>query len=202
MICGVARIKRLKDIRRLRRSKGDRAPARGAPPGRRGAGRRSRPGDGPGDPRASRLAGQGGSCSARHPGIEPLEVAAELLDGAHRRRLAARPPRRRPPPPPRRRGPAGRPGRPLPLSGGPAGPRQPRRPRPRRRGRRRRRHSPSPRARVHPNHPRALRASAGSLLRLPVAVGVEAERPRPPPRPGRAALGRPGPPRRRPASID
>lgn len=25
---------------------------------------------------------------------------------------------------------------------------------------------------VHPNHPRALRASAGSLLRLPVAVGV------------------------------
>ena len=27
---------------------------------------------------------------------------------------------------------------------------------------------------VHPNHPRALRASAGSLLRLPVAVGVEA----------------------------
>lgn len=26
---------------------------------------------------------------------------------------------------------------------------------------------------VHPNHPRALRASAGSLLRLPVAVGVE-----------------------------
>jgi TrmH family RNA methyltransferase len=28
---------------------------------------------------------------------------------------------------------------------------------------------------VHPNHPRALRASAGSLLRLPVAVGAEAE---------------------------
>ena len=28
---------------------------------------------------------------------------------------------------------------------------------------------------VHPNHPRALRASAGSLLRLPVAVGVELE---------------------------
>lgn len=28
---------------------------------------------------------------------------------------------------------------------------------------------------VHPNHPRALRASAGSLLRLPVAVGVEAD---------------------------
>ena len=27
---------------------------------------------------------------------------------------------------------------------------------------------------AHPNHPRALRASAGSLLRLPVAVGVEA----------------------------
>ena len=27
---------------------------------------------------------------------------------------------------------------------------------------------------VHPNHPRALRASAGSLLRLPVAVGVTA----------------------------
>lgn len=27
---------------------------------------------------------------------------------------------------------------------------------------------------VHPNHPRALRASAGSLLRLPVAVGVDA----------------------------
>jgi TrmH family RNA methyltransferase len=27
---------------------------------------------------------------------------------------------------------------------------------------------------VHPNHPRALRASAGSLLRLPVAVAVEA----------------------------
>jgi TrmH family RNA methyltransferase len=27
---------------------------------------------------------------------------------------------------------------------------------------------------VHPNHPRALRASAGSLLRLPVAVGAEA----------------------------
>jgi TrmH family RNA methyltransferase len=27
---------------------------------------------------------------------------------------------------------------------------------------------------VHPNHPRALRASAGSLLRLPVATGVEA----------------------------
>jgi TrmH family RNA methyltransferase len=26
---------------------------------------------------------------------------------------------------------------------------------------------------VHPNHPRALRASAGSLLRLPVGVGVE-----------------------------
>jgi RNA methyltransferase, TrmH family len=26
---------------------------------------------------------------------------------------------------------------------------------------------------VHPNHPRALRASAGSLLRLPVAVGVD-----------------------------
>ena len=26
---------------------------------------------------------------------------------------------------------------------------------------------------VHPNHPRALRASAGSLLRLPIAVGVE-----------------------------
>jgi TrmH family RNA methyltransferase len=26
---------------------------------------------------------------------------------------------------------------------------------------------------VHPNHPRALRASAGSLLRLPVAIGVE-----------------------------
>lgn len=26
---------------------------------------------------------------------------------------------------------------------------------------------------VHPNHPRALRGSAGSLLRLPVAVGVE-----------------------------
>ncbi|HEX2643979.1 MAG TPA: RNA methyltransferase [Thermoanaerobaculia bacterium] len=26
---------------------------------------------------------------------------------------------------------------------------------------------------VHPNHPRALRASAGSLLRIPVAVGVE-----------------------------
>lgn len=26
---------------------------------------------------------------------------------------------------------------------------------------------------VHPNHPRALRASAGSLLRLPVAVGAE-----------------------------
>lgn len=26
---------------------------------------------------------------------------------------------------------------------------------------------------VHPNHPRALRASAGSLLRLPTAVGVE-----------------------------
>jgi TrmH family RNA methyltransferase len=26
---------------------------------------------------------------------------------------------------------------------------------------------------AHPNHPRALRASAGSLLRLPVAVGVE-----------------------------
>ena len=31
---------------------------------------------------------------------------------------------------------------------------------------------------VHPNHPRALRASAGSLLRLPVAVGVEPGRPR------------------------
>ncbi len=28
---------------------------------------------------------------------------------------------------------------------------------------------------VHPNHPRALRASAGSLLRLPVAIGVSAE---------------------------
>jgi len=28
---------------------------------------------------------------------------------------------------------------------------------------------------VHPNHPRALRGSAGSLLRLPVAVGVEPE---------------------------
>lgn len=28
---------------------------------------------------------------------------------------------------------------------------------------------------AHPNHPRALRGSAGSLLRLPVAVGVEAE---------------------------
>jgi TrmH family RNA methyltransferase len=28
-------------------------------------------------------------------------------------------------------------------------------------------------ATAHPNHPRALRASAGSLLRLPVAVGVE-----------------------------
>lgn len=28
---------------------------------------------------------------------------------------------------------------------------------------------------VHPNHPRALRASAGSLLRLPIAVGVEPE---------------------------
>ena len=27
---------------------------------------------------------------------------------------------------------------------------------------------------AHPNHPRALRASAGSLLRLPVAVGAEA----------------------------
>ncbi len=26
---------------------------------------------------------------------------------------------------------------------------------------------------VHPNHPRALRASAGSLLRLPVAVAVD-----------------------------
>lgn len=26
---------------------------------------------------------------------------------------------------------------------------------------------------VHPNHPRALRASAGSLLRLPVAIGAE-----------------------------
>ena len=26
---------------------------------------------------------------------------------------------------------------------------------------------------VHPNHPRALRASAGSLLRLPVAIGVK-----------------------------
>lgn len=28
---------------------------------------------------------------------------------------------------------------------------------------------------VHPNHPRAIRASAGSLLRLPVAVGAEPE---------------------------
>jgi TrmH family RNA methyltransferase len=28
---------------------------------------------------------------------------------------------------------------------------------------------------AHPNHPRALRASAGSLLRLPVAVGAEPE---------------------------
>lgn len=28
---------------------------------------------------------------------------------------------------------------------------------------------------VHPNHPRALRGSAGSLLRLPAAVGVDAE---------------------------
>lgn len=28
---------------------------------------------------------------------------------------------------------------------------------------------------AHPNHPRALRGSAGSLLRLPVAVGVEPE---------------------------
>lgn len=28
---------------------------------------------------------------------------------------------------------------------------------------------------VHPNHPRALRASAGSLLRLPVAVGAAAD---------------------------
>jgi TrmH family RNA methyltransferase len=28
---------------------------------------------------------------------------------------------------------------------------------------------------VHPNHPRALRASAGSLLRFPVAVGAEPE---------------------------
>lgn len=28
---------------------------------------------------------------------------------------------------------------------------------------------------AHPNHPRALRGSAGSLLRLPAAVGVEAE---------------------------
>jgi TrmH family RNA methyltransferase len=28
---------------------------------------------------------------------------------------------------------------------------------------------------VHPNHPRALRASAGSLLRLPVAVGAEVD---------------------------
>jgi len=28
---------------------------------------------------------------------------------------------------------------------------------------------------AHPNHPRALRASAGSLLRLPLAVGVAAE---------------------------
>jgi TrmH family RNA methyltransferase len=28
---------------------------------------------------------------------------------------------------------------------------------------------------AHPNHPRALRASAGSLLRLPVAVGASAE---------------------------
>ena len=28
---------------------------------------------------------------------------------------------------------------------------------------------------AHPNHPRALRASAGSLLRLPVAVAVEAD---------------------------
>ncbi len=28
---------------------------------------------------------------------------------------------------------------------------------------------------AHPNHPRALRASAGSLLRLPVAVGVSVE---------------------------
>ena len=30
---------------------------------------------------------------------------------------------------------------------------------------------------AHPNHPRALRASAGSLLRLPVATGVEVESP-------------------------
>lgn len=29
---------------------------------------------------------------------------------------------------------------------------------------------------VHPNHPKALRASAGSLLRLPVAVGIEPQR--------------------------
>ncbi len=28
---------------------------------------------------------------------------------------------------------------------------------------------------VHPNHPRALRASAGSLLRIPIAVGVGAD---------------------------
>lgn len=51
---------------------------------------------------------------------------------------------------------------------------------------------------VHPNHPRALRASAGSLLRLPVATGVDAEeldrhlRPPEPPRltgaPGSRAL--------------
>ena len=34
---------------------------------------------------------------------------------------------------------------------------------------------------VHPNHPRALRGSAGSLLRLPVAVGVSPHRPRRPP---------------------
>lgn len=30
---------------------------------------------------------------------------------------------------------------------------------------------------AHPNHPRALRASAGSLLRLPVAVGAEVDAP-------------------------
>jgi TrmH family RNA methyltransferase len=53
---------------------------------------------------------------------------------------------------------------------------------------------------VHPNHPRALRASAGSLLRLPVATGVDAEEldrhlhpPEPAGRPGTAgAAGPPG----------
>ena len=143
---------RVKDIRRLRRSKGDHALLEGPHLVAEALAAGLRSGGDPGDAAPSWPPPRGGGSRRLSPSA-PLEVEPGAAGRPDRRRLPPGRPRRGPPPPLRGRGPAGPPGPPLSLSGRPPGPRQPRGPRPGGRGRGRRRASPSPRAASTPTTP-------------------------------------------------